>query len=133
MPGVSLPQFLTNYNPITLLLNKLFTSTFLSDVSTYLHSLLFSKATPSLNNFLFVAGTVGITFNLAKLLYSKYRLWEWVPRHLANRKLVNQKYFKDRYGHNVYAVVTGPTEGIGFAFALAFARMDIGVVLVARN
>lgn len=30
-------------------------------------------------------------------------------------------------------MVTGCTEGIGLAFAQEFARMNIGVVLVARN
>lgn len=52
-----------------------------------------------------------------------------MPKHYSNRKNVNENYFKNRYGQNVYAVVTGPTEEIGFAFALQFARMNIG----ARN
>lgn len=133
MPSDSFLTSFTTYNPIARLIQPIFNLPFLQELTHYFYSLFFRAITPKTHNFLFAAGVAGITYKIANLLWKQYQSWKWVPKHYSNRKNVNEKYFKSRYGENVYAVVTGPTEGIGFAFALQFARMNIGVVLVARN
>ena len=38
-----------------------------------------------------------------------------------------------RYGENSWAIVTGPTEGIGKSYCFSLANRGFNVVLVARN
>jgi len=38
-----------------------------------------------------------------------------------------------RYGENTWAMVTGPTEGIGKSFCFSLAKRGFNVILVARN
>ncbi len=126
-------NWLVDYNPIARALNKLFNwSGLLSDLSRFFGSILLHKSSTRVSNFFFAAGVLGLSWKVLHGLWRQYQLWNWVPSHFRNRETVNEQQLKDKYG-NCFVVITGCTEGIGLAYALEFAKLGFGLVLVARN
>ena len=63
------------------------------------------------------------SFNL--LSATTCRLWRWIPKGTKN--------LASRYGEGSWALITGSTDGIGKAFAIALAKRGFNVVIFGRN
>lgn len=55
----------------------------------------------------------------------------WKRRHNPNHKGINEKDIVARYG--TWAIVTGPTSGIGQSFAEKLASRGMNLLLISRN
>lgn len=124
---------IVDYNPVARVLHALFShSKLLTNVSNYFANLFAHQLGRRGTNFLFSLGVLAVSYKVLHSLYRGFRMWRWVPSHIANRATVTTENLKQKYG-DCYAVVTGCTDGIGFAFVLELAKLGFGVVMVARN
>lgn len=76
-------------------------------------------------------GVLSVTCYTLGFLYKKYKEWEWAIDHIQNARTVSKRSLVSRYGDG-WIVVTGCTDGIGWAFCELLAPM-FNLVLVARN
>lgn len=124
---------LIDCNPLALGINKLANiSPLFSGLSQYLAGLFLNNAPAPVEKALTAIGISAITFAALWKIYKTLSFWRWVPAHYANRKTVTSTNLKEKYG-DCFVVVTGCTDGIGYAFTKEIVKLGFGVVLVARN
>ena len=63
--------------------------------------------------------------SLRALSATTCRLWRWIPKSTKN--------LAKRYGEGSWALITGSTDGIGKAFAIALAKRGFNIVIFGRK
>lgn len=87
------------------------------------------ETTSRVQKLLYLIGIYYITVKTAKFIYS-LRHWKWVLHHYQYARNFNPNEFAERYGKGCWAVVTGFSTGIGFAYACELAKLGFNLVLV---
>lgn len=126
---MSIVNHIIRANPVGLAFNWIFKHLqILSDISQYICSLIFSKASIGLRSSLFLLGLGSITWKVGYTFYKQLKFWSFLPQHLRNEKNFNPTLFKQKYG-NCYVLITGAADGIGYAYAREFAKMGFDLIM----
>lgn len=83
--------------------------------------------------FLFCLGFGVLIFKLFKAIYNSIPAMTHVFNHYYYKSIFNKQKFKERYGANCWALVTGFTDGLGYGYAQQLARLKYNLVLIGRN
>lgn len=118
---------------MVLLLEKIIAKNgIVADIANYLKRLFCSNVSDNIAKYLFLIGTIAITFKMWKFTYRNIMNWSWLPKHLWNARNFTALKFREKYGH-CRVLITGFTEGIGWAFAEVFADYGHNLLLISRN
>jgi hypothetical protein len=126
-------NILIDSNPIAKAIQYIFSkSELLENLSIYIRDLLFKNTDNKTTNLFFAIGVIFTTYKTLSYLHAHCKMWKWIPSHIRNQNRVNEAFLKQTYG-DCYVIITGCTEGIGLSFSLEFAKMNFGIVFIARN
>ena len=79
----------------------------------------------ALNIFAALGFAYAVTKGFCALSATTCRLWRWIPRSTKN--------LAKNYGEGSWALITGSTDGIGKAFAIALAKRGFNIVIFGRK
>lgn len=119
-------------NPITRFFDSLFSkfrlgALLIDDIFEYL---LPEMTAERLKKVLYLAGIYYFASRAGQLVFNLYKNWRWLWGHGKYQRDFNQEKFTERYGRGSWAVVTGFSSGIGFAYACELAKLNFNLVLV---
>ena len=89
--------------------------------------------TKNTRRLLFCIGFSVLFYKIGQFMYKSTPVASKFLTHFYYRYTFNKLEFKERYGANCWALITGFTEGIGYSFAQEFAKLKYNLVLVGRN